>query len=165
MRSEQPVKPANKNFAIAYLILVIIPVLGLAGVLRSGRKLVAPTAIAGRWQMQVNAPALAALPCAGSVTTLRDVGFTISQSGRYFTLSFANSVMPSTSGFIEGATIQVSILPPAEAVKKAGCSGGHVFSLIATLDSKADPSFMTGFLAVNDCVTCAPAEFRAFRKN
>lgn len=158
-------KPANKNFAIAYLILVIIPILGLVGVLRSGRKLVAPTAIAGRWKMQVNAPALAALPCAGAVATLRDVGFTTSQSGRYFTLSFANSVMPSTSGFIEGATIQVSILPPAEAVKEAGCSGGHVFSLIATLDSKAAPSFMTGFLAVNDCATCAPAEFRAFREN
>ena len=158
-------KSTNKNFATAYLILVIIPVLGLVGVLRSGRKLVAPTAIAGHWKMQVNAPALAALPCAESVAALRDVGFTISQSGRYFTLSFANSVMPSTSAFIEGATIQVSILPPAEAVKEAGCSGGHVFSLVATLDSKADPSFMTGFLAVNNCATCAPAEFRAFREN
>ena len=157
-------KPASKNFAIAYLILVIIPVLGLAGVLRSGRKLVAPTAIAGRWKMQVNAPALAALPCAGSVATLRDVGFTTSQSGRYFTLSFANSVMPSTSGFIEGATIQVSILPPAEAVKEAGCSGGHVFSLIATLDSKADPSSIAGLLSVNGCAVCFPAEFRAIRE-
>lgn len=158
-------KSANKNFAAAYLILVIIPVLGLAGVLRSGRKLVAPTAIAGRWKMQVNAPALAALPCAGSVATLRDVGFTTSQSGRYFTLSFANSVLPSTSGSIEGTTIKVSMSLPAEAVKEAGCSGGHVFSLTATLDSKAAPSFMTGFLAVNDCATCAPAEFRAFREN
>lgn len=158
-------KSANKNFAAAYLILVIIPVLGLAGVLRSGRKLVAPTAIAGRWKMQVNALALAALPCAGSVATLRDVGFTTSQSGRYFTLSFANSVLPSTSGFIEGTTIKVSMSLPAKAVKEAGCSGGHVFSLIATLDSKADPSFMTGFLAVNDCATCAPAEFRAVREN
>lgn len=158
-------KSANKNFAAAYLILVIIPVLGLAGVLRSGRKLVAPTAIAGRWKMQVNALALAALPCAGSVATLRDVGFTTSQSGRYFTLSFANSVLPSTSGSIEGTTIKVSMSLPAKAVKEAGCSGGHVFSLIATLDSKADPSFMTGFLAVNDCATCAPAEFRAVREN
>jgi hypothetical protein len=29
-------------FALAYLLLVILPVLGLAGVLRSGRNLVAP---------------------------------------------------------------------------------------------------------------------------
>jgi hypothetical protein len=158
------VKPAKKNFAIAYLILVIIPVLGLAGVLRSGRKLVAPAAIAGRWKMQVNAPVLAALPCAGSVATLRDVGFTISQSGRYFTLSFANSVMPSTSGFVEGATIQVSILPPAEGVKEVGCSGGHVFSMIATLDSKANPNSMAGLLSVKDCAACSPAEFRAVRE-
>jgi hypothetical protein len=96
---------------------------------------------------------------------MRDVGFTTSQSGRYFTLSFANSVLPSTSGFIEGTTIKVSMSLPAKAVKEAGCGGGHVFSLIATLDSKAAPNFMTGFLAVNDCATCAPAEFRAFREN
>jgi hypothetical protein len=71
---------ASKNFAAAYLILVIIPILGLAGVLRSGSKLIAPSAIGGHWKMQANAPSLAPLPCAGSMATMRDVDFTISQS-------------------------------------------------------------------------------------
>jgi hypothetical protein len=88
-----------------------------------------------------------------------------SHSQAIFALRFANSVMPSASGLIEGTTIKVSIPLPPKGVKEVGCSGGHVFSLIATLDSKAAPSFMTGFLAVNDCATCAPAEFRAFREN
>ena len=154
----------NKNFAAAYLILVIIPIVGLAGVLRSGNKLMAPSAIGGHWKMQANAPSLAPLPCAGSMATMRDVDFTISQSGRYFALKFANSVMPSASGFIEGTTIKVSIPLPPKGVKELGCSGGHVFSLVATLDSKANPNSMAGFLSVNDCAACPSAEFRAIRE-
>src|SRR6478752_4570594 len=133
---EQPVRLASKNFAAAYLILVIIPIVGLAGVLRSGSKLIAPSAIGGHWKMQANAPSLAPVPCAGSMATMLDADFTISQSGRYFTLRFANSVMSSASGFIEGTTIKVSISLPAEGVKEVGCSGGHVFSMMATLDAK-----------------------------
>src|SRR4249919_775348 len=90
LRSEIPYKrnksviSANRNFAVAYLLLVVIPILGLAGGLRSGSKLAAPTAIGGPWKMQVNTFHLAALPCAMSVATMRDVDFTISQSGKYF---------------------------------------------------------------------------------
>src|SRR5579864_8259190 len=72
-KKDQPVIPANKNFAVAYLLLVIIPILGLSGVLRTGSKLVAPTAIGGPWKMQVNPPSLASLPCARSVATMREV--------------------------------------------------------------------------------------------
>jgi hypothetical protein len=154
----------NKNFAAAYLILVIIPILGLASVLRSGSKLIAPSAIGGHWKMQANAPSLAPLPCAGSMATMRDVDFTISQSGRYFALRFANSVMPSASGLIEGTTIKVRIPLPPKGVKEVGCSGGHVFSLIATLDVKANPNSMAGLLSVNDCAGCPSAEFRAVRE-
>lgn len=154
---------ANRNFAVAYLLLVIVPIMGLVGILGSGSKLVAPAAISGSWKMQVNAPVPATLPCAKSIAIMRDVDFTISQSGKYFTLSFANSVVPSTSGSIEGTTIKVSILPSAEGVKEAGCSGGHTFSVIATLDSKANPNSMAGLLSLNDCAVCSPAEFRAVR--
>ena len=156
--------PGNKNFAAAYLLLVILPILGLTGVLRSGRDLIAPSAIGGHWKMQANAPSLAPLPCAGSMATMRDMDFTISQSGRYFALRFANSVMPSASGLIEGTTIKVSIPLPAKGVKEVGCSGGHVFSLIATLDFKANPNSMAGLLSVNDCAACPSAEFRAIRE-
>lgn len=155
---------AGRNFAFAYLILVIIPILGLAGALRSGSKLIAPSAIGGRWKMHANAPGLTPVPCAGSVTAIRDADFTISQSGRYFTLRFANPVMPSASGLIEGTTVKVSISLPAEGVKEAGCGDGQVFSMIATLDSKANPISMAGLLSVKDCAACSPAEFRAVRE-
>jgi len=155
---------ANRNFAVAYLLLVVIPILGLAGVLRSGSKLTAPIAIGGLWKMQVDSFGLAALPCAGSVIAMQDADFTISQSGKYFTLNFANSVMYSTSGSIEGTTIKVSMLTSPKGAKEAGCSGERVFSLIAALDSKANPNHLVGLLSVNDCAVCSPAEFRAVRE-
>jgi hypothetical protein len=72
--------------------------------------------------------------------------------------------MPSASGRIEGTTIKVSIPLPPKGVKEVGCSGGHVFSLIATLDFKANPNSMAGLLSVNDCAACPAAEFRAVRE-
>jgi hypothetical protein len=45
-----------------------------------------------------------------------------------------------------------------------GCSGGHVFFMIATLDSKANPNSMAGLLSAKDCASCSPAEFRAVRE-
>jgi hypothetical protein len=84
--------------------------------------------------------------------------------GQVLRTKFANSVMPSASGLIEGTTIKVSIPLPQKGVKEVGCSGGHVFSLIATLDFKANPNSMAGLLSVNDCAACPSAEFRAVRE-
>src|SRR5205814_8094299 len=93
----------NRRFAVAYLLLVIVPILGLAGVVRSGRTWTAPTAIGGLWKTHVKEGSLAALPCGGSLATAApDSRFTISQSGRNFTLNFASSAISSASGTIEG---------------------------------------------------------------
>ena len=154
----------NRRFAFAYLLLVIVPIIGLAGVIRSGRKLTAPTAIGGVWKMHVRAESLAALPCEGSVATVQDAGFTISQSGKNFTLNFANPLMSPASGTIDGASIKVAILAPAAGAKEARRRDGHALSLTATVDSKANPNFMAGLLAVNDCPIRASADFHAIRE-
>jgi hypothetical protein len=155
---------ANKRFALAYLLLVIVPIAGLAGVLRSGRKLTAPTAIGGLWKMHVNADRLAAWPCGGSLLTMRDAGFTISQSGKSFTLGFARPLISSASGTIDGTRIKASLLISAKRGEQAECSGGRVLSLTAAVDSAANPNLMVGLLYANDCPICAPAEFRSIRE-
>src|SRR5262245_60107765 len=106
---EWPVTHAHKSFAVAYLLLVILPIVGLAGVLRTGRTLAAPISIGGAWKMHVQAESLAGLPCGGSLPTLRAEGFTISQSGKDFTLNFSNPVMSSASGTIDGTRIKVNL--------------------------------------------------------
>lgn len=164
MLMELPVTHANKRFALSYLLLVIVPIAGLAGVLRSGRNLTAPTAIGGLWKMHVNADRLAALPCGGSLVKVQDAGFTISQSGKSFTLTFANPGISSAAGTIDGTRIKANLLTSAMRAEQAGCSGGRVLSLIASVDSRAKPNLMVGLLYANDCPMCAPAEFRSIRE-
>jgi hypothetical protein len=157
------VTQTNTKFVLAYLLLVVMPVAGLAGVLRSGRNLTAPNAVGGLWKMQIRPGSLATLPCGKSLLAARDADFTISQSGKNFTLNFFDTAILPASGAIEGTTIQVSLFPAAAATKEAGCDAGHVLSLTATLDLKANDS-MAGVLTVNECPACAPVEFRALRE-
>jgi hypothetical protein len=152
----------NTKFVLAYLLLVILPAAGLAGVLRSGRNLTAPHAVGGLWKMQVSPDSLAAMPCGKSLETAQDAGFTISQSGKNFTLNFPGSAISKASGTIEGTTVRANLFP-TEAANES-CRAGLILSLTATLDSKANQHSMAGKLTVNECPVCAPVEFHALRE-
>jgi hypothetical protein len=154
----------NRNFVAAYIVLVALPVLGLAAVLRSERNLAAPIALGGQWRIQIDAAKLAALPCEKSLFTSEGAGFTISQSGKNFTLNRVNSPMLGASGQIEGTVMKATIPTSAEGAQEAGC-GGRIFSLTATVDPKANPLSLEGKLSVDDCSTCLPVEFRAIRED
>ncbi|HYA26313.1 MAG TPA: hypothetical protein VEF05_19290 [Terriglobales bacterium] len=153
---------SNRNFVLAYLMLVALPVLGLVGVLRSGRNLTAPISLGGQWKIQMDAGKLAALPCGKLLTTSQDPGFAISQSGKNFTVNVGNSLTPS-SGEIDGTAVMARIMPSTGSAKDAGCGGEHVLSLTATVDPKANPRSLEGTLSVNDCPACVPVEFHAVR--
>lgn len=152
----------NRRFALAYLLLVIVPIVGLAGVLRSGRELTAPTAIGGDWRMYAQIESLAASPCGRSLMALRDVEFTVAQSGKDFTLNFAGGDISAASGTIRGTKIKANLLISTQQAEAAGC--GRVLSLTASLNSKASPKLILGELFVSDCSACAPVEFRAVRE-
>jgi len=151
----------NTKFVLAYLLLVVLPVAGLAGVLRSGRNLTAPHAVGGLWKMQIGPDTLAVLPCGKSLEAAQDAGFTIAQSGKNFTLTFPGAAISQASGTIEGTTVRASLFP---AETKEGCRAGHVISLTATLDSKTNQHTMAGVLTTNDCPACAPVGFYALRE-
>lgn len=153
----------NRNFAVAYVLLVALPLLGLAGVLRSGRNLSAPTSVGGLWKIRADAARLALLPCGKSIGT-SDAGFTVSQSGRNFTLNLANVMTSSASGTIEGTTIRASIVPSGVWAREAGC-GGRVLSLTATANSPVNPQSLDGVLSVNDCPACTPVHIQAVRED
>lgn len=110
----------NRNFALAYLLLVVLPIVGLAGMLKSGRNLVAPNSVGGLWRFQIDSGNLAALPCGKFLARAQDAGFVISQSGKNFTLNLANSPMSSMSGEIEGTTIKANILPSSGSATETG---------------------------------------------
>ena len=154
---------SNRNFALAYILLVCLPVLGLAGVLRSGRTLKAPMSVGGPWKMGVTAGRLAEFPCGRSLASANPA-FTISQSGTSFTLNFSNSPLSSVSGIVDGTMIRAGLVPSGAAVKDSGCAG-HTLFLTATVDFKATPKTLAGLLRVDNCAACAPLEFQATRED
>jgi hypothetical protein len=152
----------NRNFVLAYILLVGLPIVGLVGVLRTGRTLKAPISVDGSWQLQADPVQLATLPC-GKALMEEDAALVISQSGNNFTLGISNGAKSSGSGLIEGRNVTASITPSADWSGQAACVGNEL-SLIATVDPTADPRLLIGKLSAKNCSSCEPVEFRATRQ-
>jgi hypothetical protein len=160
---EKQVKPTHLSFAGAYLLLVVLPLVVLTGVLRSGRTLAAPVSVGGLWVIQANADKVFALPCGKSLAAA-DANFTILQSGKNFSLNFANSTMSSMSGVVEGSAISANIMPVPGWAKTAGCNEGRSLTLTATVNSNVNAHILSGTLLLNDCPPCIPVQFQALRE-
>jgi hypothetical protein len=154
---------ANRNFMIAYALLVALPIVGLVGVLKRGHTLTAPISVDGLWQLQADPAQLAALPCGKTLGQNPETALAISQSGRNFTLSLANGPKSSASGIVDGTTLKASILPSGSWSEDAGCGAGRELSLVATVDPKLYPRSLSGMLSVSHCESCGSVEFHAVR--
>jgi hypothetical protein len=161
---ERVMSNTNRNFIIAYIVLVGLPIVGLAGALKSGRTLTAPISVDGAWILQADPVQLAALPCAKSLVSVQDTTLAISQSGTNFTVSFAN--WPKSIGFgkIEGTKLTASLMPPDLSTNQSGCGSARELSIVATVDGKADSRSLLGTFSVNDCPSCATVRFHGFRQ-
>ncbi len=148
----------SRNFVVAYILLVGLPLLGLAGVLRSGRNLAAPISVDGTWTVQGVTKTLGGHACAA---LLSSSALSISQSGKILTFSLGTA-RPAFSGTIEGRDLKAS-LPMGDSAH-AGCAGNQVLVLTAVVDPKSDPRSLTGTLSIDGCPSCLPVEFRALRQ-
>jgi hypothetical protein len=151
---------SSRNFVVAYILLVGLPLLGLAGVLRSGRSLTAPLSVDGVWKIETDAARLAVQPCAKSLSTFSSV--VISQSGKRLVLTFNDPAKTVASGALDGRGLKAAIVPMQDSSLHAGCDQG--LTLAATIDPKSEPRALTGVLSVTGCPSCAPIEFHALRQ-
>jgi hypothetical protein len=152
----------NRNFVIAYILLVGLPLAGLVGVLRTGRSLRAPISIDGTWKIEADVSRLKSTPCSQVLYSLANSPVLISQSGKTFVLTFNNGPKTSAAGVLEGQTL--SVLLTLEPVSGSGCMAAQPLTLVATVDPHSEPRSLTGSLAINDCASCAPLEFHAVRQ-
>ncbi len=153
----------NMNFVFAYAFLVILPLVGLAGILKRGRSLTAPVSIDGIWSLQVDPAALDSLPCGKFLAAIPEKTIVISQSGRSFVLSFAGEPKIAASGTLDGTTLRTS-LTPSESSSETNCTGAPKWSMVASVDRRADSSFLEGALSAPNCATCAVVRFHAERQ-
>jgi hypothetical protein len=154
----------NRNFVFAYAFLVILPLIGLAGILRGGRSLKAPVSIDGLWNLQLDSAQLDSLPCGTTVAAAPDKTIAISQSGKTFVLSFPGGPKVIASGTVDGSAVRATIIPPSESVSGSSCSSGSELSLLAQVDRNADFRSLVGTLSVTNCPTCGSVGFRAERQ-
>ena len=156
----------NRNFVVAYVLLVGLPLLGLAGVLRTGRTLRAPISVDGVWKMDASAAHTSAQPssaqpCDKVLSSLVGGPMGISQSGSRLVLTF-NASKTITSATLEGRTLKTTF-PPAQDASGATACGHQKLALTAMVDPTTDPRSLSGQLTVNGCEACAPLDFRATR--
>jgi hypothetical protein len=140
---------------------VALPVLGLVGILKSGRNLKAPLSVDGNWKMEIQPNHLSSAPCGSLFSTVSSAPLSISQSGNHLLVSF-NGGAKTTAGTIDGKTINASFAGTDHSAS-ADCSD-KAWTLTATLDPQAEPKTLSGRLAVEGCPTCAPLEFRSIRQ-
>jgi len=154
----------NRNFAFAYAFLVILPLVGLAGILKSGRSLTAPVSLDGAWNWQVDSAQLDSLPCGKILALGLDKTLAISQSGTSFLLTFPSAPKLTGSGILDGTTLRATFTQPLGSSATSNCAGEQL-SLLAKVDRQADSRLMAGTLSVTNCPTCASVGFRAQRQS
>jgi hypothetical protein len=162
LRGENAISHTNRNFVIAYVFLVALPVLGLVGILKSGRSLTAPFSVDGAWKIESNH--LSASPCGNLLSPVFNAPISISQSGKSLVVSISGGAK-TTAGTLEGKIIKAQFAAAEVGTDKPGadCGGGGL-TLTATLDPMAEPRTLSGTLAVEGCASCTPMEFRAVRQ-
>jgi len=159
------VRSSNGNFLIAYSLLVALPVVGLLGILRGGRRLTAPLSVAGKWELQADTIRLAALPCGSALTSINDRAITIVQSGKNLRAEIADPTKLIGAGAIEGTTLSLSFQPETAGANAAVCANDRPVTLVANVDPKAEPRSFVGALSVKGCASCTQVEIHAVRTN
>jgi hypothetical protein len=144
---------------------VALPLLGLVGILRSGRSLTAPLSVDGAWKIESGASHLSASPCGNFLSSVSSAPLSISQSGRSLVVTLSGAKF--TTGTLDGKTIKAQFSGTdrrGEDKSGAAACGDGGLNLTATLDPQAEPRTLSGTLSVEGCSSCAPVEFRAVRQ-
>ena len=160
-RGRNAISHTNRNFVIAYIFLVILPVLGLVGILKGGRTLSAPYSVDGSWKIESSLPS--ASPCGNLPLPVSNTPLSISQSGKTLVVTLGGGTK-TTTGTLDGKIIKAQFPEVTGTDKPAGACGDGRLTLTATLDPLAEPRTMSGTLSVEGCASCAPIEFHAARQ-
>lgn len=148
----------NGRFIVAYILLVGLPLAGLAGVLRVGRHLKAPISIDGTWKVDVSTNYAATQSCDRAIDSLLSSSLVVSQSGKILELTLNGTSKTIVSGELEGRNLKASL------GTRGGCPPDQPVTLIASVDPTTEPKSLTGTLSLANCVSCSPLEFRAVRQ-
>ena len=148
------------RFAIAYVSLVALPIVGLFGVLRAGHDTKAPMHVDGKWNIHTNHDSLLPLNCSDPDSANFPSVLTISQSGRYISVQFSRIPGLTASGTLDGDILHVVGYARQPVT---GCTEGSL-ALVGTLDPGPGSTSFAGTISTPDCQSCPRLSFRATRQ-
>jgi len=166
LKGDTAISHTNRNFVIAYILLVGLPLLGLVGILKSGRRLAAPFSVDGAWKIESGASRPPASPCGNFLSSVSNAPLSISQSGKSLVVTLRGGTK-TTTGTLDGKTVRAQFAGTVRSgTDKSGAAecGDGSLTLAATLDPLAEPRTLSGTLSVEGCGSCAPLEFRAVKQ-
>ena len=165
LKGETAISHTNRNFVIAYILLVGLPLLGLVGILKSGRRLAAPFSVDGDWKIESDShPAVSS--CGNFLSSVSNAPLSISQSGKSLVVTLRGGTK-TTTGTLDGKTVRAQFAGTVRSgTDKSGAAecGDGSLTLAATLDPLAEPRTLSGTLSIEGCGSCAPLEFRAVKQ-
>ena len=141
--------PASRS-ALLYLLLVGVPLAGLAAILHAGSTLQAPPALGGEWRVETRED-----------SALIPRTFTIAQSGVHISVAFGAAALP---GALSGDSLRAAT--PKSLL--AGTPGANCYQpgtplhLAAHVDAASRPARLTGRLS-SDPTRCRSVAFTAVR--
>jgi hypothetical protein len=152
----------SRNFVVAYILLVGIPLLCLAGVLKAGRSVSAPISVDGTWKIEADTSSLAGQPCGKALLAVSGSPVVISQSGKGLAFTSNNPAKTVGSGLIEGTNVTASF--QTSTVASAGCNSDSRVIMTATVNPKSEPRTLAGSFTASDCASCGTLQFHASRQ-
>lgn len=149
-----------RRFAIGYVLLVGLPLLGLLGGLRLGRNIAAPIPVDGVWN--VTAAMRGTDECMQRLQ--HDLTLIIAQSGKYLLISTSFDPSNRVDGELIGEQLMAASLHLNFDNNDNRKCRNSTFSLSAKLNASR-PLAMTGELTADGCSMCRPLRFTAAKQS
>jgi hypothetical protein len=151
------------RFIVGYLLFVGLPVAGLVACLKYGHALRAPASMDGLWRVRSGSAQPVHLPCLAEGAAARESSISVSQSGKFISLSTSSGPEVTATGTIAGRTVTLSAASPAIGLQGPGCEPYRHLNITATLGPGDRPKSLAGTLSADGCAVCAPVSFEADR--
>ena len=154
---------SKRAMIIAYVCLVGIPLLGLIGILHGGRRLQAPLAVGGNWNLEADFSSWAGKPCGDLLASAKQPALSISQSGTTLVVALNNPQATTLAGTVEGTSLTVGDEEPAS-LESESCNAAQALRLNGEVNRDGAHCRLTGTLKLNNCASCAVIAFQAVRQ-
>lgn len=143
----------KNNLTLAYILLVGVPLLILAGTLRAGRNLTAEPAVFGEWMVERTPNSTPIGKCTALFAETGQTTLVVDQTGTTVSISFGDPRKTTFSGTLKNGRIAA----------QGECGGTESIRLEADVTGKPGQRSLQGRLWVEGCDSCAPVAFRASR--